>query len=137
MIGTGTRNFKNRLIYTHIITSISLAGLIVYRHLHKRNRRKDFNETISLIKFQVDRCLPQGAIQTTELTVKTHEFQKSIFSHRIFISRCIHSPFEFGMYSFKQVNSLFSIDKYSTRKIWKTCNVYRENSPGDITAFKC
>lgn len=33
-----------------------------------RAMREDLNEVIFLIRFQVGRCLPQGAVQTTELT---------------------------------------------------------------------
>ena len=35
--------------------------------------REDLNEVIFLIRFQVGRCLPQGAVQTTELTEEHYE----------------------------------------------------------------
>lgn len=38
--------------------------------------REDLNEVIFLIRFQVGRCLPQGAVQTTELTEEHCENHK-------------------------------------------------------------
>ena len=38
--------------------------------------REDLNEVIFLIRFQVGRCLPQGAVQTKELIEEHCENQK-------------------------------------------------------------
>jgi hypothetical protein len=48
--------------------------------LHEGATRKDLSEVIFLIRSQVGRCLPQGAIQTTELTEKHHETHKKSIS---------------------------------------------------------
>lgn len=65
--------------------------------------RKDLNEVIFLIRFQVGRCLPQGAVQTTELTEEHHESQKKSalqLSNVYIIFKTDHGPFEFPMYNF-------------------------------------
>ena len=69
--------------------------------------REDLNEVIFLIRFQVGRCLPQGAVQTTELTEEHCKSQKKSTSSAIFFFfLCIdlkidHGPFEFPMYNFQ------------------------------------
>lgn len=45
--------------------------------------RKDLNEVIFLVRFQVDRCFPQGAVQTTEHTEEYHKSQKDSTSSAI------------------------------------------------------
>lgn len=46
--------------------------------------REDLNEVIFLIRFQVGRCLPQGAVQTKELIEEHGKNQKKyIFSSQI------------------------------------------------------
>lgn len=65
--------------------------------------RKDLNEVIFLIRFQVGRCLPQGAVQATELTEEHHESPKKSafqFSNFCITFKTDHGPFEFPRYKF-------------------------------------
>lgn len=64
-----------------------LAWLTISWNLHERAMGKDLNEDIFLIEFQVGRCLPSGAVQTTELTEKHHKSQKNRTSSAI---KCVH-----------------------------------------------
>lgn len=63
-----------------------------------RAMREDLNEVIFLIRFQVGRCLPQGAVQTTELTEEHCESYK----------KCTSSAIKF-LYHFKDKSWFTSI----------------------------
>ena len=76
----------------------------MHANLHERAVREDVNEVIFLIRFQVGRCLPQGAAPTTDLTEEHHEGQKKVvhlqLSNFCIIFKTDRDPFEFPMNNF-------------------------------------